>query len=83
MEKWAGEFGSWHPLTVEVFFAGMTGRPITSSSNVFTNPESTKPDFFPMKFDVCKMFKMDFLLRIKIDHCNATTNIKFWIRENM
>ena len=46
MEKWADEYGSWRPLTVEVFFAGMTGRPITSSSHVFTNPESTKPDFF-------------------------------------
>ena len=68
MEKWADEYGSWRPLTVEVFFAGMTGRPITSSSHVFANPEFTKPEFFSMKFVVCKMFTMDFLLRIKIDY---------------
>ena len=57
MEKWADEYGSWRPLTVEVFFAGMTGRPITSSSHVFTNLESIKLEFFV----VCKMFKIDFV----------------------
>ena len=41
MEKWADEYGSWRPLTVEVFFAGMTGRPITSSLHVFTNTDET------------------------------------------
>ena len=33
---------------------------LTSSSHVFTNPESTKPEFF--------MFYMNFHLRIKIDY---------------
>ena len=38
-------------------------RPLTSSSHVFTNPESTKPDFFPMKFVLCfDLFWMDFHL---------------------
>ena len=40
---------------------------ITSSSHVFTNPESTKPDFFSMKFVICfDLLGMDFHLRIEI-----------------
>ena len=39
-------------------------RSITSSSHVFTNPESTKPDFF--FHEICRLFWS--VLRIKIDY---------------
>ena len=34
---------------------------ITSSSHVFTNPESMNPDFFPMKYVVCFVCKWIFV----------------------
>ena len=43
-------------------------KPLMNSSHVFTNPESTKPDFFPRKLAICfdhtvstgRQFSVDF-----------------------
>ena len=42
----------WRNVAQNWGISGCRGSPITSSSHVFTNPESTKPKFFVVCFDL-------------------------------
>ena len=68
------------PIDLSIFLSKpfVSADPITNSSHVFTNPESTKPDLF--SYDICRLFmiccsKWIFIKESNVLSWHQTTNL--------